>query len=261
MSEMLTEQRCAEALARQAGKMMLRGSRGGFSVDIKGESDVVTNIDREIETFITEELGQMFPDDEILGEEFGGEQTQSETRHWLIDPIDGTLNYSYGVPLSCVSIALQHEGVSKVGVIYDPHRDELFSARRGAGATLDGVEMRVSPKDTLDNAVLVTGFRPTPSENMTDNLANFVAVTKRSRGVRRLGSAALDLAYVAAGRMDGFWEFGLNPWDTGAGYLLVQEAGGRVTDVQNGPYAAFEPSILATNANIHDELIELLSPS
>jgi myo-inositol-1(or 4)-monophosphatase len=261
MSELLTEQRCAEALARQAGKMMLRGSRGGFSVDVKDENDVVTNIDREIETFITAELRQMFPDDEILGEEFGGEKAQSDKRHWLIDPIDGTLNFSYGVPLSCVSIALQDEGVSKVGVIYDPYRDELFSARSGAGATLDGVKMQVSPKPTLDNAVLVTGFRPTPSASTTDNLANFVAVTKRSRGVRRLGSAALDLAYVAAGRMDGFWEFGLNPWDTGAGYLLVKEAGGRVTDVREGPYSGFEPSILATNGKIHDELIELLSPS
>jgi myo-inositol-1(or 4)-monophosphatase len=259
MSELLIEQRCAEAIARRAGKMMLHGRKHGFSVHTKGESDVVTDVDREIERFIIGQLEQMFPDDDILGEEFGGREAQSEDRHWLIDPIDGTLNYSYGVPLSCVSIALQCEGKSQVGVIYDPYRDELFSARRGAGATLDGEEMRVSPKATLDDAVLVTGFRPSTPPDLTDNLQNFVAVTKRSRGVRRLGSAALDLAYVAAGRMDGFWEFGLNPWDTGAGYLLVEEAGGRVTDIQDGPYTGFEASILATNAQIHDDLIELLS--
>ncbi len=261
MSELLIEQRCAEAIARHAGKMMLRGIQHGFSVSTKGENDVVTDVDRAIETFITGELGAMFPDDEVLGEEFGGQHKHSKTRHWLIDPIDGTLNFSYGVPLSCVSIALQHEGISQVGVIYDPYRDEVFSARRGAGASLNGEPIHVSDKPTLDDAVLVTGFRPVTPDGVTDNLHNFVAVTKRSRGVRRLGSAALDLAYVAAGRMDGFWEFGLNPWDTGAGYLLVEEAGGRVSDIQDGPYSGFEPSILATNAHIHDSLIELLSAS
>jgi myo-inositol-1(or 4)-monophosphatase len=259
MSELLIAQRCAEAIARRAGKMMLRGSRGGFSIVQKGDNDLVTNIDREIETFITEQLTEMFPGDEILGEEFGGRELPSKKRHWLIDPIDGTLNFSSGIPLSCVSLALQHEGVSQVGVIYDPYRDELFSARLGGGAHLNGVPMRISDQPTIDNAVLVTGFRPTAPTNITDNLQNFVTVTKRSRGVRRLGSAALDLAYVAAGRMDGFWEFGLHPWDTGAGYLLVSEAGGRVTDIYDQPFTGFEPSILATNGHIHDELLEILS--
>lgn len=261
MSELLIEQRCAEAIARQAGKMMLRAIQRGFSVSTKGDHDVVTDVDRAIETFITGELSAMFPADEILGEEFGGQHEHSQKRHWLIDPIDGTLNFSYGVPLSCVSIALQHEGISQVGVIYDPYRDEVFSARHGAGAHLNGEAIHVSGKRTLDDAVMVTGFRPVTPRGLTDNLQNFVAVTKRSRGVRRLGSAALDLAYVAAGRMDGFWEFGLNPWDTGAGYLLVQEAGGRVTDIQEGAYSGFEPSILATNGHIHDFVIELLSAS
>ncbi len=259
MSDLLTEQRCAEALARQAGKMMVRASRGGFRVHQKGAHDVVTEVDRDIEEFITGELRQMFPDDQILGEEFGGLEAQSEDRHWLIDPIDGTLNFSRGLPLSCVSVALQEGARSKVGVIYDPYRDELFSARRGAGAFLNGAPMAVSDQHTLDDAVLVTGFRPTTPADLTDNLQNFVTVTKRSRGVRRLGSAALDLAYVACGRMDGFWEFGLNPWDTGAGYLLVEEARGRVTDIQDATYHGFEESILATNSLIHDELLELLS--
>lgn len=258
MADLTTEQRCAEALARAAGKRMLRGRDRGFSVELKGKDDLVTNIDREIETFITEELSRIFPDDEVLGEEFGGLEEQSQRRHWLIDPIDGTLNFSHGIPMSCVSIALQHEGESKIGVIYDPYRDEMFSARRGAGAWLDDEPMEVSPEADLSNAVLVTGFRPVTPENLTDNLQNFVNATRQSRGVRRLGSAALDLAYVAAGRLDGFWEFGLNPWDTGAGYLLVEEAGGRVTDVCNQPFSGFEESILATNGSIHDELIDLL---
>ncbi|MFW5966914.1 MAG: inositol monophosphatase family protein [Persicimonas sp.] len=259
MPELLIEQRCAEALARSAGRMMLRASQGGFRVDPKGANDLVTEVDRDVEQFLTGQIRKMFPDDEILGEEFGGQAHRSEKRHWLIDPIDGTLNFSHGVPLSCVSIALQDEGISQVGVIYDPHRDEIFSARRGAGAHLNGAPMSVSDQETIDDAVLVTGFRPTVPDDLTDNLSNFVAVTRRSRGVRRLGSAALDLAYVACGRMDGFWEFGLHPWDTGAGYLLVEEAGGRVGDVQDEPYSGFEESILATNGRIHDELLELLN--
>jgi myo-inositol-1(or 4)-monophosphatase len=259
MAEYLVEQRCAEALSRAAGKMILRASRGDIEAQVKGKNDVVTEVDRSIERFITAELNELFGDDEVLGEEYGGLEGLSEGRRWLIDPIDGTLNFTCGVPLSCVSIALQERGVSQVGVIYDPYRNEMFSARRGHGARLNGAPMAVSRRDEIEQAVLVTGFRPTTPEDMTDNLQNFVNVSKRSRAVRRLGSAALDLAYVAAGRMDGFWEFGLNPWDTGAGYLLVEEAGGLVTDIHRDDYSGFEPSILATNAGIHDSLIELLS--
>lgn len=255
----LVEQRCAEALARQAGKMMLRASRGEFEVMAKNTNDVVTEVDRAIEVFITGELRRLFGRDEILGEEFGGTRGASEHRRWLVDPIDGTLNFSRGVPMSCVSIALQDAGESKVGVIYDPFRDELFSAHRDQGARLNDRPMTISRHDTLDDAVLVTGFMPSTPDELTDNLQNFVNVSKRSRAVRRLGSAALDLAYVAAGRLDGFWEFGLNPWDTAAGYLLVQEAGGQVSDHTGKPYSAFEPSILATNAFIHDSLVELLN--
>lgn len=259
MSKYLLEQRLAEALARQAGKMVLRASRGDFEIFAKNGDDVVTEIDRAVEVFITGELNALFADDEILGEEFGGVEGLSDGRRWLIDPIDGTLNFTCGVPMSCVSIAMQEHGESQVGVVYDPYRDELFSARRGAGAHINGEKMRVSPRERFDQAVLVTGFRPTTPDSMPDNLQNFVAISKEARAVRRFGSAALDLAYVAAGRIDGFWEFGLNPWDTGAGYLLVEEAGGVVSDIKKGRYTAFEPSILATNANIHDSLSKRLN--
>lgn len=259
MSNYLLEQRCAEALARQAGKMILRASRGEFEVFAKDGNDVVTEIDRAVEVFIAGELNALFPDDEILGEEFGGVEGLSKQRRWLIDPIDGTLNFTCGVPMSCVSIALQENGVSQVGVVYEPYRDELFSARRGCGARLDGQPMHVSPRTRFDESVLVTGFRPVNRPGLPDNLENFVAISKEVRAVRRLGSAALDLAYVAAGRLDGFWEFGLSPWDTGAGYLLVEEAGGRVSDVNNGSYTGFESSILATNAHIHDSLSKRLN--
>src|SRR5690554_4612633 len=259
MSKYSLEQRCAEALARQAGKIILRASRGEIEVFAKNEADVVTEIDRAVEVFITDELKSLFPADEILGEEFGGVEGLSKGRRWLVDPIDGTLNFTRGVPMSCVSIALQENGVTQAGVIYDPYRDELFSAQRGAGARLNGQKMRVSPRTRIDDSVLVTGFRPKTPEGMSDNLDNFVRLSREARAVRRFGSAALDLAYVAAGRLDGFWEFGLSPWDTGAGYLLVEEAGGRVSDVNNKPYTGFELSILATNAHIHDSLSKRLN--
>lgn len=258
MSQYILEQRCAEALAREAGKMMLRASRGDFEIFVKDGNDLVTEIDRAIEVFITDELRALFPEDEILGEEYGGVEGLSSGRRWLVDPIDGTLNFTCGVPMSCVSIALQDAGKSQIGVVYDPYRDELFSAHRGGGALLDGQTMSVSPRKLIEKSVLVTGFRPNTPDGTPDNIENFIAISKEARAVRRFGSAALDLAYVAAGRIDGFWEFGLSPWDTGAGYLLVEEAGGQVSDLHNGPYTAFEPTILATNATLHDSLSKRL---
>lgn len=264
MSSFLVEQRCAEAIAREAGRRMLVGQRQGFDISEKARNDVVTNIDREIEEFIVGELAEMFPGDLILGEEFGEQEEEdiasgTDVRHWYIDPIDGTLNYSHGLPISCVSIALQYDDASMVGVVYDPYRDEMFSARRGHGARLNGELLRVSEEDDVAASLLVTGFPPGASDELETNLQNFAELTRRSRGIRRLGSAALDLAFVAAGRLDGFWEYGLNPWDTAAGYLLVEEAGGRVTQIDAGPFDIFDPSILATNARIHGDIIDILS--
>ncbi|MGM0556375.1 MAG: inositol monophosphatase family protein [Myxococcota bacterium] len=265
MSSFLVEQRCAEAIAREAGRRMLVGQRDGFDISQKGINDVVTNIDREIEEFIVGELAEMFSGDLILGEEFGEQEEEEDVasgtdlRHWYIDPIDGTLNFSHGIPISCVSIALQVDGQSMVGVVYDPYRDEMFSARRGHGAQLNGETIRVSEEDEIGESLLVTGFPPSTNDELETNLQNFAELTRRSRGIRRLGSAALDLAFVAAGRLDGFWEYGLNPWDTAAGYLLVEEAGGRVSQIAAEPFDIFDPSILATNGRIHGDIIDILS--
>lgn len=236
---------------------MRRERRGGFDVEQKGQNDPVTSIDRSVERFLTEELSESFPDDAVVGEEFESESPTAE-RVWYVDPIDGTLNFSRGLPMYCVSIALQYDGVSVAGVIYDPSRDELFSAARNGGAELNGESLRVSDVDAIEDALLVTGFPRSVDRADVDNIVNFARLTRASQGVRRMGSAALDLAYVAAGRLDGFWEYYLNPWDTAAGYLMVREAGGRATDVNGDDFTASEASVLATNGNLHDEIIERL---
>jgi myo-inositol-1(or 4)-monophosphatase len=252
--------RCAESIAREAGAYMVRERRAGFEIDLKGKNDLVTTIDIAVERRVTEQLAANFPDDAIFGEELG-QSSGPEARRWVIDPIDGTLNFSTGVPFYCISIALQVDGESVVGVIYEPNRDELFTAVRGEGAWLDGKPMQVTSAGEIADSVLVTGFPPLKDGQKTDNLDNFVRASRASRAVRRLGSAALDLAYVAAGRMDGFWEFHLNPWDTAAGYLMVTEAGGRVTDVNGMDYTAYADSVVATNGAIHDALLPILEAS
>ena len=260
MTDYLQELRVAESLARTAGKRMSRERREGFSIDYKGTNDLVTNIDLSIETFLQDQLQATFPADTVVGEELETAEGRGEaSRTWLIDPIDGTLNFSRGIPMYCTSIALQADGESVVGAIYDPRRDELFSARTGGGARLNGEPLEVSDTDALEDALLVTGFPRSLAEVEEDNVMNFARLTRASRGVRRLGSAALDLAYVAAGRLDGFWEYYLNPWDTAAGYLLVQEAGGTVTDVEGGHFDADQITVLATNGQIHDTIIDKLS--
>jgi myo-inositol-1(or 4)-monophosphatase len=260
MTAYATELRCAEALARQAGKKMIAARREGLSVDLKAKNDLVTNADRAIERFLIEELSSLFPADAFYGEEYGEREgaDPTSTRTWLIDPIDGTTNFAMGVPLSCVSIALEVEGRSVVGVIYEPWRDELFSASQGQGAYLDGVPIYVSTQAVVEDALLVTGFPAQRTGNFETTLRQFGYMMARSRGVRRLGSAAIDLAYVAAGRLDAFWEYDLSPWDTAAGYLLVEEAGGKVTDMGGAPYDAHQKSVLATNGAIHDDLQRLL---
>ncbi len=250
------EQRAAEAIARRAGKMILEGMRQGFDVDLKGKNDLVTNVDRAIEVFCRAEFETLFPNDGFLGEEFGGQGP--EGRQWVVDPIDGTLNFAQGIPMSCVSIALLDSGKVVVGVIYEPYRDELFSAQIGQGADLNGQKLNTSSTEVVADAVIATGFPPLKTTEDEDNLECFAAVTRASRGLRRLGSAALDLAYVAAGRLDAFWEFHLNPWDTLAGVLLVSEAGGAVTDERGGPYSGFENCVVATNGLIQDELLDTL---
>ncbi|RAL21545.1 inositol monophosphatase [Lujinxingia litoralis] len=253
------ELRVAESIARQAGLHVLRERARHMEVSIKAPNDLVTNVDRSSEQLITAAIREHFPGDAILGEEYGvtpGEDASQNTgsRRWLIDPIDGTANFAMGIPLYCVSIALQVDGQTVVGVIYEPNRDELFSARRGMPALLNGEPIDVSSCDRVANAVLVTGFPSGRGEVFERAIEQFVHLTRSSRGVRRLGSAAIDLAYVACGRIDAFWEYGLSPWDTGAGYLLVECAGGKITDIEGAPYHVDGPSILASNGALHHEL-------
>ncbi len=252
------ELRCAEALARDAGHLMLRRRTAGFKVDYKGANDLVTDVDRAVEAFLRDELRTLFPDDGLNGEEFGA--SGSTARRWLIDPIDGTTNFSLGLPNYCVSIALQVDGQSVVGVVYEPNRDELFSARLGGGAHLNGEPIGVSARDELAQATLVTGFPPLKQgDDFESILRRLMHVMGGARGVRRLGSAAIDLAYVAAGRIDGYWEFNLKPWDTAAGYLLVHEAGGRTSDIHGNIFTAHEPSVVATNGLLHEHVLERLT--
>ena len=249
------ERRMAEALAREAGHRVVRERRQGLDVSLKSRNDVVTNVDHSIERFITGELAALFPEDRIVGEEFGEGEGEGR-RCWLIDPIDGTLNFAQGVPLFTVSIALQAGGHTVAGAVYDPSRDELFSASKGEGCWLDGERVGVSECEDLGAALLVTGFPPVgDEEGAEDNLGNFVHMMRAARSVRRLGSAALDLAYVACGRLEGFWEYYLKPWDTAAGYLLVEEAGGQVSPVEHeARYTAHEGSVLASNGRLHEAI-------
>ncbi len=251
------EQRVAEAVAREAGKRMRRDRRGGFDVGLKSKNDLVTDIDRSIEEFVKTELLAAFPGDVIVGEEAGTVGTESG-RRWYVDPIDGTMNFVKGIEIFCVSIGLVADGERVVGVIYDPSRDELFSGRRGEPALLDGAPIEVTDVDTVDESVFATGFAPSARSGGHDNLAEFAAVGSRCRGTRRLGSAAIDLAYVACGRLDGFWEFNLSPWDTCAGALLVELAGGVVTSLGSSRYTVGDECIIATNGKMHDELLEIL---
>ena len=260
MSELACELRCAQSIARLAGHHILRERSRQLEVSLKAPDDLVTNVDRSTEELIAEQLSSAFPDDALSGEEFGERTSKSNEadRQWVIDPIDGTLNFTHGVPLYCVSIGLQIEGRTEVAVVYDPNRDELFSAVRGQGAHCNGQSLSVSPIDEVARSVLVTGFPLQATQAFEWTMAQFDLLTRRSRGIRRLGSAALDCAYVAAGRMEAFWEYGLKPWDTAAGYLLVTEAGGVVTTIEGEPFSIHDDSIVTTNGHIHGELLEFL---
>jgi myo-inositol-1(or 4)-monophosphatase len=226
--------------------------------------------DRTVEKLIRERLGEAFPEHGIYGEEGTRERLEGEFR-WYVDPLDGTTNFAHGFPQFCVSLGLEHRDVQRssafeatqdgtlvAAVIYDPMRDELFTAERGRGARLNGKPMRVSRVPELAEALIATGF-PSRKRHDSPNIHFYQEFTLRSHGVRRAGSAALDLAYVAAGRMDAFWEFNLNPWDTAAGILLVEEAGGRVTDFAGGHFKLASREILASNGLIHGELLGLFS--
>lgn len=249
-----------ERLARQAGQILRAGYEQEHQVDYKGVIDLVTEIDRQSEDYLLGEIRKTFPDHHILAEESGGSRDGED--QWYIDPLDGTVNYAHNIPFFSVSIAYASNGTMSLGAVYDPMRDEMFSAERGKGAHLNGRLLRVSRAVELQKSLLVTGFPYDAWDSEFANFDNFVKFSKLSRGVRRLGSAALDMCYVAAGRFDGFWELALNSWDVAAGGLICEEAGARVTNVYgDADYISPPQSVVATTPGIHDRMLEGLNYS
>lgn len=243
----------ATEIAREAGQILREEFARPAQISYKGdEVDLVTQADKRSEAAIVSRLQQYFPDHAIAAEEGTGRENNSEFR-WHVDPLDGTTNFAHGYPCFCVSIALAQSNTLLAAVIYNPIHEELFCAERGQGASLNGGKIRVSQNATLATSLLCTGF-PVHNRKGSANLQYYGDFTMRSHGVRRDGSAALDLASVAAGRFDGFWEFALKKWDTAAGVLLVEEAGGTISDFSGHPYQLGGPVILATNGLIHSEM-------
>jgi len=243
-----------EAIAREAGALLMGYFKRRVAIEYKGDVDLVTEADRASERLIVERLQAQWPEHGIVGEE--GTRSEGGAEYlWYVDPLDGTTNFAHGYPVFCISIALaRRDGQLEVGLLYDPTRDEMFIAERGNGAALNGEPIRVSKTTTLSESLLGTGF-PSHKRHKNPNIHFYHQLTLRSHGVRRAGSAALDLANVASGRYDGFWEFNLNPWDTAAGVLLVQEAGGTVTRFDGAPFRLDSREVLATNTLIHRELL------
>jgi myo-inositol-1(or 4)-monophosphatase len=244
-------------VARAAGSVLREGVDKIAWIEHKGEINLVTEMDLKSEALIKERLGEKFPDHQIMAEESDIPETHSQFR-WIIDPLDGTTNYAHGFPMFCVSMALEIDGSVGVGVVYDPMRDELFTATRGGGAFLNGKKIEVSKEAELDKSLLATGFPYDLRTSEANNFDNWNAMILRAQAVRRAGSAALDLCYTAAGRFDGFWELKLHPWDVAAGGLIVEEAGGMVTDLTCGPFSVYSQEILASNGKIHSQMSEIL---
>jgi myo-inositol-1(or 4)-monophosphatase len=263
----------AEAIAREAGSLLREFYHRGVRTEYKGDVDLVTEADRASEKLIVARLHEALPDHGVYGEEGTRQGLEREFR-WYIDPLDGTTNFAHGFPAFCVvlgcerrssdlarrapGLAADEDGEMVAGVIYDPLRDEMFSASRGGGASLNGEPIHVSHAKLLQESLIATGF-PSHKRHASPNVHFYQQFTLRSHGVRRAGSAALDMAYVAYGRLDGYWEFQLNPWDTSAGYLLVQEAGGKVTHFDGGEFTLDSREVLATNGRIHAEMEALFA--
>ena len=246
-------------VARDAGNLLVQ-RLGAAQISNKGDIDLVTEADIAAEEFIIERIRSHYPLHGILAEESGEAVAVGPGRSdwkWIIDPLDGTTNYAHGYPCFCVSIALEHAGILEVGVVYDPMRDEMFAAERGQGATLNERRIRVSKIEDLNSAMLCTGF-PYDVRTRPDFARDFATFTLHAQAVRRDGSAALDLAYVACGRFDGFWEDGLNTWDIAAGALLIKEAGGRITNFDNEPLDIYTKKVVASNGLIHASMLTLL---
>jgi myo-inositol-1(or 4)-monophosphatase len=240
-------------IAREAGVLLMSYFEQHVKVEYKGDADLVTIADRKSEALIRERIRKQWPTHDVLGEEQGLVDTGSDYR-WYVDPLDGTTNFAHGFPVFCVSMALEYKGRRIAGVIYDPTRDELFAAEQGSGAYLNQQRISASKISNLAECLVGTGF-PSHKRHKNPNIFFYHQITLRTHGVRRAGSAALDLCNVACGRFDGFWEFNLNPWDTAAGVLIVEEAGGKVTDFSGGPFQLNSRETLASNGLVHSALL------
>lgn len=242
-----------------AGALLQEQSRVGFRIEHKDTVNLVTDADRRSEKAIVQAIQETFPDHQILAEEQGLGRPSQSAYKWIIDPLDGTTNFAHGFPAYCVSIALEYHEQCILGVVFDPTRQELFIAERGGGAFLNDRSIRVSSAKTLNSALLVTGFGYDIRDTTDNNLDHFCHFSLKAQGVRRTGAAALDLCYVASGRFDGFWELALQPWDTAAGAVILEEAGGRVTDIQGGRFSVYGQGIVASNGLVHDEMLMVLT--
>ncbi|HEY3308996.1 MAG TPA: inositol monophosphatase family protein [Desulfuromonadaceae bacterium] len=243
--------------AQIAGRYQRYRFNSDVTVDLKGDKDLVTEVDRESEHLIVNHLLARFPNYNILAEEGEYAPTDSPLR-WIIDPVDGTTNYAHGFPWFCVSIGLESDGILVAGVVFNPMQEELFTTTKGGGAYLNGSRLSVSNRSPLKNSLLGTGFPYDCATDSANNFSNFIAFQKAARGIRRAGAAALDLAYVAAGRLDGFWELKLKPWDVAAGVLLIEEAGGTVSTFDGKPFSISNNRVVASNSLIHGEMLTIL---
>ena len=235
--------------------------QSGFRVDKKGTIDLVTEVDFECERLCRAIIAERFPDHDVLAEELSSGPTERarSSHRWVFDPLDGTTNYAHGLPIFCASLALEIDGVAEVGAVFDPTRNELFTAERAVGAFLNGSRIQVSGTAALLDSLLVTGFPYDVHKQTGDLVGLFGAFLGKARAVRRLGSAALDLCYVAAGRFEGFWEQQLKPWDVSAGALIVTEAGGRVTGMDGSPFDPAAAHLVASNVRVHDAILAVIS--
>src|SRR6185437_14431092 len=241
-----------QELAREAGNLLM-SYFGKVAIEYKGDADLVTKADRTSENLIVERIRRRWPNHDLIGEEGSRTETGSDYR-WYVDPLDGTTNFAHGYPVFCVSMGLEYKGELLAGVVYDPTRDEMFVAAKGSGAQLNGRAIRVSKTARLKESLVATGF-PSHKRHKNPNINFYHQITLRSHGVRRAGSAALDLCYTACGRFDAYWEFNLNPWDTAAGVLLVEEAGGKITNFSGGPFEIASREVLASNTVLHEEVL------
>ena len=242
-----------QSIAREAGSLLMKYFHQQVKIEYKGDADLVTVADRKSEALILERIRAEFPTHDVMGEEGTRIESGSDYK-WYVDPLDGTTNFAHGFPVFCVSLAVQYRGRGSAGVIYDPTRDEMFTAELGKGACLNGRPIHVSATSRLSECLVGTGF-PSHKRHKSPNIYFYHQITLRTHGVRRAGSAALDLCNVACGRFDGFWEFHLNPWDTAAGVLIVEEAGGRVTNFSGGPFNLDSRETLASNGLVHEALV------